>query len=367
MLLKNVKIINHNSTIENADLEIENGIIKNIIEKPGKANQIVVPGFINTHVHGCMGDDAMDSKEAVERISENLVKFGTTTYLSTLMTAEVETIIESFKFNAAAQSKGAKIAGFHIEGPWISLAKKGAHRPECLHEPTIKELKAYQEAAQGRIKKITYAPEECPKGFTEEMVKLGIMPTIGHTNATFDQTMEAIEAGGHTCTHLWNAMSGVANRNPGAAEAIIYNEKNMPELIADLVHVDEATLRFTIKSVGTDRVVLVTDAIRPAGLPDGESMSGGIPIIKKGAVIKLKGTDTIAGSASTMHYQFMILVKMGYKLEDIVKMTSYNAAINLGWDNEIGQIKAGYKADIVVMNINSFNIESVYVDGENKL
>ncbi len=367
MLLKNVKIINHNSTIDNADIEIENGLIKNIIEKDGEATQIVVPGFINTHVHGCMGDDAMDSKEAVERISANLVKFGTTTYLSTLMTAEVETIIESFKFNAAAQNKGAKIAGFHIEGPWISLVKKGAHRPECLHEPTIKELEAYQEAAQGKIKKITYAPEECPKGFTEEMIKLGIMPTIGHTNATFEQTMEAIEAGGHTCTHLWNAMSGVANRNPGAAEAIIFNEKNMPEVIADLVHIDEATLRFTIKTVGVDRVILVTDAIRPAGLPDGESISGGIPIVKKGAVIKLKGTDTIAGSASTMHYQFMNLIKMGYALEDIVKMSSYNAAKNLGWDNEIGQLKPGFKADIVVMNKETLNIESVYVDGENKL
>ena len=179
--------------------------------------------------------------------------------------------------------------------------------------------------------------------------------------------MEAIEEGGYACTHLWNAMSGVANRNPGAAEAIIYNEKNMPELIADLVHVDEATLKFTIKSVGANRVVLVTDAIRPAGLPDGESISGGIPIIKKGAVIKLKGTDTIAGSASTMHYQFMNLVKLGYELEDIVKMSSYNAAVNLGWDKEIAQIKPGFKADIVVMNINSLDVEAVYVDGENKI
>ncbi|TCG11502.1 N-acetylglucosamine-6-phosphate deacetylase [Mycoplasma todarodis] len=367
MLLKNVKIVNYNSTIKNADIEIENGLIKKIIKKEGEAEQVVVPGFINTHVHGCMGDDAMDSKEAVERISANLVKFGTTTYLSTLMTAEVETIIEAFKFNAEAESKGAKIAGFHIEGPWISMAKKGAHRPECLHSPTVEELKAYQEAAQGGIKKITYAPEECPEGFTEEMVKLGIMPTIGHTNATFEQTMEAIEAGGHTCTHLWNAMSGVANRNPGAVEAIIFNEKNMPELITDLVHVDEATVRFTIKTVGVDRVVVITDAIRPAGLPDGESMSGGIPIVKKGAVIKLKGTDTIAGSASTMHYQFMNLVKMGYELEDIVKMTSHNAAVNLKWDKEIGQISEGFKADIVVMDKETFDIKSVYVDGENKI
>ncbi|CAM9150402.1 N-acetylglucosamine-6-phosphate deacetylase [Mycoplasma marinum] len=363
MLLKNVKIINHNSTIENADILIEDGIIKNIIEKEGHAKQVVVPGFINTHVHGCMGDDAMDSKEAVERISANLVKFGTTTYLSTLMTAEIETIVDSFKFNAAAKSQGAKIAGFHIEGPWISLDKKGAHRPECLHAPTIEELDKYQNAANGRIKKITYAPEVCPEGFTEAMIKRGVMPTIGHTNGTFEQINSAINSGGHTCTHLWNAMSGVANRNPGAAEAIIFNENNMPELIADLVHVDEATLRFTIKTVGVDRVILVTDAIRPAGLPDGESISGGIPIIKKGAVIKLKGTDTIAGSASTMHYQFMNLKNLGYNLEDIVKMTSYNAAKNLSWDNEIAQIKDGFKADIVVLDKNTFDIQSVYVDG----
>ncbi len=366
MLLKNVKIINYNKIIPNANVEISGKHITSIKEIDGEPEKTLIPGFINTHVHGCMGDDAMDSKEAVERISKNLAKFGTTTYLSTLMTAETDEILKAFKFNSEAKSVGAKIGGFHIEGPWISKEKKGAHRPECLHAPTISELKEFQDAAQGRIKKITYAPELSPKGFELEMIKLGIMPTVGHTNATFKETNEAIEAGAHACTHLWNAMSGVSNRNPGAAEAIMYNQKNMPELIADLVHVDEDTLRYTIKTVGVDRVVLITDAIRPAGLPDGESTSGGIDIVKTGAVIKLKGTDTIAGSASTMHQQFLNLKNMGYDIKDIVRMTSFNAAKNMGWDNEVGIIKEKYLADMILMDNNTFEIHKVFVNGEIK-
>ncbi len=364
MLLKNTTIINHDCIIKNADIEIkENKIIK-ITKKPGEGDKIVVPGFINTHVHGCMGDDAMDSTEAVERISSNLVKFGTTTFMPTLMTGTKEEIIQSFQNAAKAKTQGSKIIGFHIEGPWISLEKKGAHRPECLHAPTTKELKEFYDASNGMLKKVTFAPEESPKGFVKEMIKFGIMPSVGHTNATFKEANDAIEEGAFTCTHLWNAMSGVANRAPGAAEAIIYNEKNMPELIADLVHVDEETLRFTIKTIGVDRIILVTDAIRPAGLPDGESVSGGIAINKKGTLITLKGTDTIAGSASTMHSQFINLINLGYKLEDIVKMSSYNASKNLGWDNEIGQIKEGFKADIVIMNKKDYSIEEVIVEGK---
>ncbi len=363
MLLKNMKIINYNKVINNADIEIQNDRIVKIIPREGMGNQLVVPGFINTHVHGCMGNDAMDSTQAVEDISKSLVSFGTTTFLPTLMTGTEEEIVESFKSAAKAKTISAKIAGFHIEGPWISMAKKGAHRPECLHTPTLEELNKYFKASNNMIKKITYAPEECPEGFTKEMVKLGIMPTIGHTNGNFEEITQAIEEGAHTCTHLWNAMSGVANRNPGAAEAILFNDKNMPELIADLVHVDEATLKFTIKTVGANRVILVTDAIRPAGLPDGDSISGGIEITKKGPVIKLKGTDTIAGSASTMHDQFLNLAKLGYELTDIVKMSSHNAAINLGWDKEIGEIKEGFKADLVIMDKDSLKINEVYVDG----
>ncbi|MCP4336680.1 MAG: N-acetylglucosamine-6-phosphate deacetylase [Mycoplasma sp.] len=364
MLLKNIKIINHNKTIDNSDIEIKDGKIFKITPKPGEGEKIIVPGFINTHVHGCMGDDAMDSTEAIERISYNLIKFGTTTFLPTLMTGTKEEIIKAFKQADKAVTKKTKIAGFHLEGPWISMEKKGAHRPECLHEPTIEELKEFFVASGNKIKKITYAPEECPKGFTKEMIKLGIMPTIGHTNGGFDIINKAIEEGGHTCTHLWNAMSGVANRNPGAAEAIIYNEKNMPELIADGIHHDEATLRFTIKTVGVDRIILVTDAIRPAGLPDGDSISGGIPITKKGLLITLKGTNTIAGSASTMHSQFVYLASLGYPLEDIVKMSSYNVAKNLGWDKEISQIKEGFIADLVIMKKEDYSITDVYVNGK---
>lgn len=159
-------------------------------------------------------------------------------------------------------------------------------------------------------------------------------------------------------------MSGVANRNPGAAEAIIYDHRVYAELITDLVHVDKETILFTLKTKGTDRIVLVTDSIRPAGLPDGESESGGIKIVKTGSKIVLKGTDTIAGSGATMIDCFKNLIDMGVPAEDVVKMSSYNSAKSLGLKGK-GLVQEGMDADLIVMDRN-FNIEKVAVGGEFK-
>lgn len=364
MKLENVKIINYNGIINNADIEVENGKIKNITRKEGEGTKIVVPGFIDTHTHGLAGHDFMDGKEATEAISKEFVKFGVTSIYATIMTRSLDVMYKALEDISNAKSIGANILGIHSEGPFISIEKKGAHNPNEILAGDENVLQRMYTASNGMLKKISYSPETCSDSFIDKMIDLGIMPTVGHTNATFERTLEAIERGSLHCTHLWNAMSGVANRNPGAAEAIIYDHRIYAELITDLVHVDKDTILFTLKTKGTDRIVLVTDSIRPAGLPDGESESGGIKIIKTGSKIVLKGTDTIAGSGATMIDCFRNLADLDVPLEDIVKMSSYNSAKSLNLKGK-GLIQEGMDADIVVMD-NQFNIDQVLVNGEIK-
>ena len=362
MRIENVKIVNYNRTINNADIEIENGKISKIVEKDGVGSKIVVPGFIDTHTHGLAGKDFMDGKEAVEHIAKEFKNFGVTSIFATIMTRDLETMKKSLSEIAEAKSEGANILGIHTEGPFISLEKKGAHNPDEIINGDITVLRQMQNAAKGMIKKNSYAPENCNDDFIQEMLDLGIMPTVGHTNCTFERAIQAIEKGSLHCTHLWNAMSGVVNRNPGAAEAIIYDDRIYAELIADFIHVDKETLLFTLKTKGPDQIVLVTDSIRAAGLPDGESESGGFTIIKQGAKITIKGTDTIAGSGATMHDCFKNIISLGIELEDAVKMSSYNAAKSLELRGK-GVIQEGMDADIVIMD-KELNIVQTLVNGK---
>ena len=361
MKLENVKIVNYNKTINNADVEIENGKIKSITQKDGEGKLILLPGFIDTHTHGLMGHDFMDGKEATEIIVKEFTKFGVTSVYPTIMTRELNVMNESLKEISEAKSEGANILGIHAEGPFISLEKKGAHNPDLIIPGNESILMEMYNASNGLLKKITFSPETCDDSFIDKMTEIGIMPTVGHTNASFERTIEAIERGSLNCTHLWNAMSGVENRNPGAAEAIIYDERIYAELITDFVHVDKETVLFTLKTKGVDRIMLVTDSIRPAGLPDGESESGGIAIVKTGPKIVLKGTNTIAGSGATLLDCAKNLFEMGIDLQDIVKMTSYNASKSLNLLGK-GLLQEGMDADFVVID-SKMNIDSTYVGG----
>ena len=363
MRIENVKIVNYNKTILNANIELENGKIKKIEEIDGEGTRILIPGFIDTHTHGFAGNDFMDGKEATEKIVVEMAKQGTTSVFPTIMTRELDVMDESLKaISEANDSNGANILGIHTEGPFISLEKKGAHNPNLIIKGDPAILQRQFNASNGMLKKVSYAPEEAKDGFIEKMLELGIMPTVGHTNATFTETIEAIEKGSLHCTHLWNAMSGVQNRNPGAAEAIIFDDRIYAELIADGIHVDKDTIMFTLKTKGIEKVIMVTDSIRPAGLLDGESESGGIKIIKTGSKIVLKGTDTIAGSGASMHDCFKNLVSMGISINDVVRMSSYNSVISLNL-KEKGYIQEGMDADIVMLN-QDMSIDKVFVGGK---
>ncbi|WP_027120451.1 N-acetylglucosamine-6-phosphate deacetylase [Mycoplasmopsis lipofaciens] len=362
MLIKNVKIVNFNETINNADLIIEDNKIKNIIKKDGYGKKILMPGLIDTHIHGFMNDDVMDSKEAVERISINLAKNGITSFMPTAMTNSWEKILKSLNHISKANYKGAKYIGTHIEGPYIGIEKKGAHKPEWLKTATKENIDELLKASEYKLKKISFDPKMLNNELIKYLVTKNVIPSIGHSAATYKQAQDAYDAGA-TCTcHLWNAMSGVDSRNPGLAEASLENKNVYAEMIIDFQHICPETINFSIKHKGIDKIMCISDAIKPAYIEDGPSISGGIKINKKGLLITLDGTNTIAGSGICIYDSVKFLRQLNYSFNDIVKLTSYNSAKNCNLNNT-ALIKEGYDADFIILDENTLDLEEVYING----
>ncbi len=365
-IIQNVKIINFDNVINNADIEILNGKIKKIIPKKGKSKFIIIPGFVDLHIHGSLNKDVMEGKKSIEFISKYIVKFGTTSFLPTLMTASKNKILNSLKESSKAISIGSKIIGLHIEGPWISKEKKGAHKEKFLYSPTLEDVKEFQKSANGKLIRIDFAPEICGKEIIEEMLKQKIVPVVGHTNANFDQANKAFENGATSSTHTWNAMSGINARNPGATLAALTNKQCFVEIIPDFIHLKKEIINFSIQISGIDKIISVTDSICPAGMPNGEYVSGGQLVVKKDFKITLKKLGNIAGGASMMSDLFKNLLLMNYSPSQAVQLTSYNAAKNHGLEKQIAYIKEDYYADLIIYDNNLKNIQKVFVNGIEK-
>lgn len=362
MKIENVKVINPEATINNADLIIENGKFKDVIEKEGEGDKLLIPGFIDIHTHGSGGLDVMDGSTAVAKIAQFFPSAGTTTFAPTLMTAPWEKIIKVLKDVTSKEYEGARIEGYHLEGPFISLEKKGAHDPKLLLKGTKELMDEIIDASNGKLWKIVLAPESTPTSVVKYLVDKGIRVSLGHSNAHGDEVEEYIKAGSLTATHLWNGMSGTENRNPGVAEKFLVHDNVTPELICDFVHVDKDTLKLSIDKKTPDFITAITDSIRPAGMRDGRYESGGLPVLKKGLEIRLEESGSIAGGASTMYDQFKNIVSLGYSLNDAVKMTSTNQAKQLKVNR--GTIRKGCDADVIIMNKKNYNIEKVILRGE---
>lgn len=363
-IIKNVKIINHDKIIDCADVEITNGKISKIVPNTNKATLNMIPGLIDTHIHGFMNFDCMEGTYATEQMSKYLAHYGITSFMPTAMTQEWSIILNSLQEISKAKSIGAKIQGIHIEGPFIGESKKGAHKLEFLKKASPQLIKQMYDASNGKLAKISYDPIMVDMNSLEEMKKLNIIPSIGHSSADFELSQKHYQNGA-TCTcHLWNAMSGVDSRNPGLAQASLMNNDIYAEMIVDFFHISPKTVEFSIEHKTKDRIMMISDAIKPAYSSDGDSFSGGIPITKHGKQIFLKGTNTIAGSAINIFDSFQNLLKLGYNIQDIIKMTSFNAAQNSKLEHT-GYITEGNYADIVLLDDN-YNISEVYVDGVKK-
>ena len=376
-LIKNCHLISPDLEIKGASIEIDGKKIsavyldgeklpaaENIFDAAGK---MVMPGFIDIHSHGAMGFDAADDKpEAIKTIAEAKLKEGVTSYIATTLTLPQEALEKAMHHIAAYQKNptGSKIPGVHLEGPYINKCCAGAQNPAYIRMPNIDEVLRLNEIAKVLI--VSYAVEsEGGMEFTRELVRHGIVPSCGHSDATFEQFKKAKQLGLKHLTHFCNQMTKLHHREIGLVGAGIYDDDIMIETICDKIHIEPDMLSFIFKFKSIDRIALITDTITAAWLADGEYSLGGLPFYVKGNQARLKSNDALAGSVLKYYNGLKNVYELtGIPLSKLVKTTSLNQARSLGF-HDLGKLEAGYTADIVVLE-KDFKPSAVFIDGSRR-
>ena len=349
---------------EKTNLIIEEGLIKSIgdashvdlIELP--ENYVVVPGFIDQHIHGAAGSDAMDGTvEDLKKIANALASEGTTSFLATTMTQSpenIKTALNAVKvYKESNFTEGAEIVGVHLEGPFISKDHIGAQPLEYVAEPKVEIFKQYEEASGNTIKLVSMAPEvEGAEDLISYLKSKNIVASIGHTGATYKDVEKAVKAGATNATHTYNAMKAVHHREVGTVGATFLFDELNAEVICDGIHVSAPAIKLLHKNKPSDKFTLITDAMRAKHMPDGDYELGGQPVIVKNNEARLPN-GVLAGSVLKMNLAVKNVMNfLGLPLEEVVKYATINPARNLSIDHEVGSIKVGKRANLVVLDEN---------------
>ena len=337
-------------------------------EPPGPAavefpDSIVVPGFIDMHVHGGGGASYTDG-HSIAAAAEFHLRHGTTSTLASLVTAAPVELLAGVRALAEATRRGI-VAGIHLEGPWLSAARCGAHDRTLMRDPDPAEIDAVLAAGGDAIQMVTLAPERPVSEWAiRRFLDAGVVVAVGHTDATYEQVRHAIDLGATVGTHLFNAMPPLHHRQPGPALALLQDPRVTVELIADGVHVHPAVVRAVIEAAGPDRVAVVTDAIAAAGCDDGAFWLGTVGIDVASGVARVHGTSTIAGSTATMDALFRRAAEPGSDaaLAAAVRMTSATPARVLGLDG-VGELRPDCAANLVVLD-GDLRVGAVRVRGD---
>jgi N-acetylglucosamine-6-phosphate deacetylase len=367
--------------IENGVVVVEDGRIvkagpRAAVEVPTHARQVrvddgsVAPGFIDIHNHGAGGRDVMEARpESFATIRKTLARFGTTSFYPTTMSAPTGDIRKAVEFLADAieqaerQSDAAtQPLGIHMEGPYLSEKRRGAHPTEYLAEPTLEAYRKFAAAARGRLSIMTIAPElaHAPE-VMEEMIRTGVHPSIGHTDATFEEADRAARLGVRQATHMFNAMRPFGHRDPGVIAKVLTDARIKAELIADCVHVDPRAMELLYRAKGPDGIVLISDGISAVGMPDGEYMVGDLRVMVKDGVCLHDGT--LAGSVLTLSRAVRNMrERVGAPTADAIRMATLNTARLMGVDDRKGTLKSGADADLVILD-EALAVRQVYVRG----
>ena len=371
MLIKNCNII-YLDKIEKGSVLIENGKIKEI--NPSNVNDTEVidaeglylsPGFIDVHIHGAGGCDTMDGTvESINTIAKTIVEHGTTSFTPTTMTVAAEDIRKSMKVIKKLKeegTEGANVLGAHLEGPFISPKAIGAQNPNFLLAPSVENYNKIVGDYGDAVVSITMAPEvEGAKELIKYLSDNGVTVSMGHTKATYDEAIEGIKCGACHSTHLYNAMTPFTHREPGVVGAT-FDTDITTETISDGIHISYPALRTAYKQKGTDKVLLVSDAMEACGMPDGQYSLGDV-IVKNGAARLLDGT--LAGSVLTLDKAVKnIYSNSNYPLNEVVRMATYNGAKHCHVEDHKGLIKEGYDADLILFN-EDIEIQKVFVKGK---
>lgn len=362
--IQNTAIFTEKDGIISGSLLIEGKKIKAIHideQKPPEEATLIdgtglklIPGFIDGHIHGAAGADVMDAtEEALDTMAGALPEEGTTSFLATTITQAYDKIDNALKNVANYQSKQGKaeVIGAHLEGPFIETSKKGAQPAQYIMEPDIDQFKYWQKMSGNSIKTITMAPEHDETGeFIKYLYESGVNVSAGHTDASFEDIKKAIPHGLRQLTHLCNAMNGIHHRDIGAVGAAFRLEDLRAELIADGIHVSPEMLELIFSNVGSERLILITDAMRAKCLHPGNYELGGQPVTVTDDRAVLEN-GSLAGSILKMHNgaQQMLNLKDA-SLRDIVKMASENSAKQLNIFDRKGGIRLGKDADLLLVD-----------------
>ena len=334
-------------------------------EIPLPEGAIVLPGFVDEHIHGADGCDGMDGTgESLSTIAKALPREGTTSFLVTTMTNEKNKILAALSSVKAYESKeGARVLGVHLEGPFLSLAYAGAQAKEHLLAPSIKAFNDFQVAAGGKIKLVTLAPE--PDGAKEliaHLVASGVRVSLGHSGASYADARHAIALGADCVTHTFNAMSPIHHRDLGLAGAALLCDELYAELICDGTHVSFPAVELLLKNKPQDKLILVTDSMRAKYLPDGVSELGGQTVFVKDGEARLEN-GKLAGSVLKMNEAVKNLAALTGDLCRAADCATKNPALHLGVYDEIGSIALGKRADFAIVN-RSLDVIATYVGGK---
>ncbi|WP_055567309.1 N-acetylglucosamine-6-phosphate deacetylase [Streptomyces atriruber] len=325
----------------------------------------VVPGFVDIHNHG--GGGASFTSGTVEDVLKGIHTHrlhGTTTVVASFVTGEMDFLTQRAGLLSELAEQG-EIAGIHFEGPFISPCRKGAHDETLLRDPDPADVRKLLDAARGHAKMVTLATE-LPGGIDSVrlLAEHGVIAAIGHTDATYEQTVEAIDAGATVATHLFNAMPGLGHRVPGPIAALLEDERITVELINDGTHLHPASFELAFHHAGASRVALITDAMDAAGFGDGRYMLGPLEVEVKDSVARLVEGGSIAGSTLTLDRAFKRSVTVdGLSVEDTVRAISANPAKLLGQYDTVGSLEPGKDADLVVLDA-AFDVKGVMRKGE---
>jgi len=331
---------------------------------------LVLPGFVDMHVHGGGGADFMHgTPEAARQAARTHARFGTTGLLATTMTASREdtdaAIVAAREVIEAGPGEGeARVLGIHLEGPFLCAAKRGAQPKAFVRPPDADELAHWIALSAGTVRQITLAPE-LPGA--EEVIRLaranGVIVSIGHTDAKAADVLAAIAWGATRATHTFNAMRGLHHREPGTVGAVLARPEVVCEVIADGVHLDPLVVRLIVAAKGAAGAVLITDAIEGAAMADGEYALGGQPVfVRDGTAAFADGT--LAGSVLTMNRAFANVVGFaGVSLPEAARLSSGNAARQLGMEERFGEIAPGRAADLVILHPETGEVAWTLVGG----
>ncbi|MFA7076257.1 MAG: N-acetylglucosamine-6-phosphate deacetylase [Candidatus Izemoplasmatales bacterium] len=378
ILIKNSKMILKDKIVTGQNLVIENGVIKNLLLEIDETekfdiiidanNDYVSPGFIDIHNHGNSGYDIMDGTvEGLEAMAKYHLSNGVTSFLGATMTNPASKIRNALK-NVARYMKDqssfrSELLGVYLEGPYFNAEKKGAQPLEDIKKPDLEEVKDFIDVSENNIKVVALAPEE--EGalpMIEYLVNNDIKVAMGHSNATYDEANKGIDKGVTISTHLYNGMRAFSHREPGIIGACFTSDKVFSEMIVDGIHLHPGAIKTAYLAKTAKKLILISDAMRATGLPDGKSELGGQVVNIHNGEARLED-GTLAGSTLNLRKAVQNMVELcKLPLVDAVRMATYNPASAINMEEKIGQIKEGLKADIIIFD-DSINIKNIIKNG----